>query len=413
MQKHNIVIVGGGFGGIYTYVSLMKYAQPSELHITIINKTNYFLFTPMLHEVATGSLSEDSVVESVRSIIYKSNTTLLVTEAQRVDLDTKTVYTAHGDVPFDFLVLAHGATTHFYNIPGAQEHSFVLKDLTEAIALRNHFVSSFELASSTESREDRKKILSFAIVGGGPTGVELVAEMADLFFETFRSYYKGDIRSDDVTLYLINRGPDLLSMFDESLRNESLKVLQKKGVKVLLNKDVKEITKNAVHFADGSSIQASHIIWTAGVKPNEMTFVQDVLKDQNGRIVVDQYNQMKGREDVFVLGDAASCIGVDGKPLPMLAQVAVRQALHLGRNIAIRIRGGTPIPFVFHSKGSFVSLGQWRAVGKALGILWKGPLAWWLWRTLYLFNFASWPKRLKIAIEWTINLFTPRDITKA
>ncbi len=413
MQKQKIVIVGAGFAGINAYLSLIKHLKPSEAHITLINKTNYFLFTPMLHEVATGSLGEDVIVESVRNIIYKTNTSFLVAEVQKIDLEKKIVYTTNGEENYDYLILAHGATTNFYNIAGAEEHSLVLKDLAEAVAMRNHFVSIFEQASAIESKEARKKMLSFAVVGGGPTGVELVAEMADLFFETFRKYYKGDICKDDVTLYLINKGVDLLPIFDKSLRKKSLQVLQKKGVKVFLNKNVKEITTDKIIFSDEDFINVSHIIWTAGVKPNEMFFEQQVEKDKNGRIIVDQYGRMKNRSDIFVLGDSASFVGVDQKPLAMLAQVAVQQGIKAGINISLSIHKKTLSPFIYRSKGTMVSLGQWQAVGEIFGILLKGPLAWWVWRTVYLFNFSSWPKRIKIATDWTINLFSPRDITKA
>ncbi len=367
----------------------------------------------MLHEVATGGLGSRHVVESVRSIIYKSCTDLIVAEVEKVDLEKKIVFTDRGRVEFDYLVIALGATTNFYGIPGAEENCLVLKNLAEAIELRNTFISNFEDASSVANKEERQKMLSFAVIGGGPTGVELAAEMADLFFDTFKKYYKGHICKDDASIYLINKGPELAPMFDISLRKKSLKVLTEKGIKVLLNKDVKEVTKDSVVFADGSNIEATHKIWTAGVKPNSFEFVQEVEKDKGGRIVADEYLRVKNFPNVFALGDIACVMGKDERPMGMLAQVAVRQGLWAGKNIVASMRDKSLKKFVYHSRGSLMSLGQWQAIGRMLGINWSGPFAWWLWRTTYLFNFAYWPNRIKIAVDWTINIFSPRDVTKA
>ncbi len=413
MKKQRIVILGAGFAGIYTYLSLIKNLPKKDTEILIINKTNYFLFTPMLHEVATGGLGSRHVVESVRSIIYKSCADLIVAEVEKVDLEKNIVFTDRGRVEFDYLVIALGATTNFYNVPGAQENCLVLKNLAEAIELRNNFISNFEEASSVANKEERQKMLSFAVIGGGPTGVELVAEMADLFFDTFKKYYKGHICRDDISLYLINRGPELAPMFDPSLRKESLNVLTQKGVNVLLNKDVKEVTESAVIFSDGSSIDATHKIWTAGVKPNFIEFVQEVEKDVSGRIMADEYLRLKNFSHVFALGDNACVMDNNSKPMGMLAQVAVRQGLCAGKNIASTIYKRPLKKFIYHSRGSLMSLGQWHAIGRVLGINWSGPIAWWLWRTVYLFNFAYWPNRIKIAVDWTVNIFSPRDVTKA
>jgi NADH dehydrogenase len=413
MKKQRIVILGAGFAGIYTHLSLVKNLANKDAEILIINKTNYFLFTPMLHEVATGGLGSRHVVESVRNIIYKSCADLIVAQVEKVDLEKNIVFTDRGRVEFDYLVIALGATTNFYGIPGAEENCLVLKNLAQAIELRDTFISNFEEASSVANKEERQKMLSFAVIGGGPTGVELVAEMADLFFDTFKKYYKGHICKDDISLYLVNRGPELAPMFDPSLRRKSLNVLTQKGVNVLLNKDVKEVTLNEIIFSDGSSINATHKIWTAGVKPNYFEFVQDVERDSGGRIIADEYLRVKNYKHAFVLGDIACVIDKKEKPMGMLAQVAVRQGLWAGKNIASTIYNKPLKKFIYRSRGSLMSLGQWQAIGRVLGINWSGPFAWWLWRTTYLFNFAYWPNRIKIAVDWTINIFSPRDVTKA
>ncbi|MSR73012.1 NAD(P)/FAD-dependent oxidoreductase [Candidatus Parcubacteria bacterium] len=412
-KKQRIVILGAGFAGINTYLSLIKRVHEKDVEIIFINKTNYFLFTPMLHEVATGSLGPRHVVESVRNIIYKTPADLIVAEVEKVDLEKKIVFTDKGRVEFDYIVIGLGATTNFCDVAGAQENSFVLKDLADAIKLRNHFISIFEEASTIPFEEERKKMLSFAVIGGGPTGVELAAEMADFFFDTFRKYYKGHICTGDVSLYLINSGKELLTMFSSGIRQKSLEVLRGKGIKVLLDKMVTNVSKEKIIFTDGSSVDVFNTVWVAGVKPIPIEILPEVEKDKAGRIITDEFLRVKNFKHVFALGDISAFITKDGKSLPMLAQVAARQGKATGKNISASIYEKKLSKFRYISKGNLVSLGTWKAVGGIAGITWSGVFAWWLWRTVYLYNFASWSNRIKIVIDWTVNMFSPRDITKA
>lgn len=412
-KKQRIVILGAGFAGINTYLSLIKRVHEKDVEIIFINKTNYFLFTPMLHEVATGSLGPRHVVESVRNIIYKTPADLIVAEVEKVDLEKKIVFTDKGRVEFDYIVIGLGATTNFCDVAGAQENSFVLKDLADAIKLRNHFISIFEEASTIPFEEERKKMLSFAVIGGGPTGVELAAEMADFFFGTFRKYYKGHICTGDVSLYLINSGKELLTMFSSGIRQKSLEVLRGKGIKVLLDKMVTNVSKEKIIFTDGSSVDVFNTVWVAGVKPIPIEILPEVEKDKAGRIITDEFLRVKNFKHVFALGDISAFITKDGKSLPMLAQVAARQGKATGKNISASIYEKKLSKFRYISKGNLVSLGTWKAVGGIAGITWSGVFAWWLWRTVYLYNFASWSNRIKIVIDWTVNMFSPRDITKA
>jgi NADH:ubiquinone reductase (H+-translocating) len=411
--KKKIVILGGGFGGLYTYLSLRKQFKKNEVDITIVNRTNYFLFTPLLHEIATGSVSHHQVVESLRQIIYKSNASLHVAEILSVDCDRKVVKTSIAELPYDILVVALGATTNFFDAPGAEENSFVLKDLRDAISLRTALIEAFEKASEIKDPVLKKKELSFVIVGGGSTGVELVSETADLFLTTFSKYYKKLIKPSEITLTLINRGPEILAPFHPRLRRSALRVLQNSGIKVMLNTGVKEVRTGGIVLDDGSFVEANLVVWTAGVKPNVPAFTHPVEKDQGGRVVITNTLQIPNSPNVFVLGDMASLPGKDGKPLPMLAQVAVRQGKQTGENIKRLLQGEKLVPFKYKSQGELVSLGQWHAVANIRGIKFRGAFAWFLWRTIYLFKFLSFSKKLKIAVDWTINIFYPRDITKA
>lgn len=417
MRKQKIVILGSGFAGVNTFLSLIKKIGPNDAEVLFINKTNHFTFTPLLHEVATGGLGSNQTVESVRDLICKTRGDVLVAEVQKIDFDQKVVYTSVHPVSYDILVIATGAETNFYGIEGAEKYSLVLKDLADSLKMRNRFITVFEEASRIENDEARREKLSFAVIGGGPTGVELVAEMADLFFHTFCRYYHGKISPNDISLYLVNKGAELMPDFEKPLRNRAERVLRRQGVTLLLEKDVVKIDDDEIFFADGNSVFATTIVWVAGVKPIAIEMIPALEKDRGGRILVDEFLRVRGKSNVFALGDTASFVPsgskADSRPLPMLAQVAMRQGVATGNNIAAVLRNKPLTKFVYKSKGTLVSLGQWQAVGSMIGLVWFGPMAWLVWRGAYLFNFASWPKRIKIAVDWTVGLFSPRDITKA
>ncbi len=412
--KKKIVILGGGFGGLYTYKSLYAYFKHDEIEVTIVNRTNYFLFTPLLHEVATGGVAHHQVVESIRQVIYKTNDKLHVAELLSIDCDKKIVTTSVDALDYDILVVALGATTNFFNAPGAEEHALVLKDLRDAIRLRTTLIESFEKASEISDDIARRKELSYAVIGGGPTGVELITEIVELFNDTFLKYYHGSIRKEDVSLYLINRDPEVLGPFHPSLRKSALEVVKKSGIKVMLNTGVKEVTKEGVVLMDNSFLEVHHVIWTAGVKPNPPMFTHPVPLDKGGRIIVNSSLQMEGCPNVFIIGDIASLtLSENERPFPMLAQIAVNQGIHTGFNIKRAIEGKPLLPFSYTSKGVLASLGRWKAVADIYGIRFSGPLAWFIWRTVYLFKFISRSKKIKIVVDWTMNIFYPRDITKA
>lgn len=412
-QKTKIVILGGGFGGLYTYFSLKKQFNCDEIDVTIINSTNYFLFTPMLHEVATGGLAHHQIVESIREVIYKSHAKLYVAKVESVDFEAKVVETTLGNLSYDILVMALGSTTNYFNTPGAKENTFTLKNLSDAISMRANFIDAFESASSMLSSEDRSRELSFGVIGGGSTGVELVAETAELFLKTFSKYYKDSINPSEISLYLINRGPEILMPFEKSLRTHALEILKKKGVKVLLNSGVKEVKENGVILDDGKFLSIKHMVWTAGVTPNIPILKNPAPLDKTGRIVVNEYLQIEKYPNVFAIGDIASVILGGDRPLPMLAQIAVKQGSLVGENIKNFILNKKLKKFSYTSSGELISLGHWQGVANIKGVKFSGPVAWFIWRTVYLFKFLSNSKKFKIAADWTLNVFYPRDITKS
>ena len=412
-QKQKVVILGAGFAGIYTARALLRKAGDS-LDITIVNRTNYFLFTPMLHEVATGALGHHQVVESIREIMYKTPASFIEGDITNVDLTAKQVVTTGGTVAYDMLIIALGATTNFFGTKGAEEHSFVLKNLADAITLRDHVIDRFESASRAGSLEEQKKLLSFVVVGGGATGVEYASELATLCAKTLRKYYRKEIPCDAVSITLVQSGQALLPPFSPKTRARALKSLTKNGVRVLLNTKVAEVTAESVILSSGEILPADMVVWSAGVKANTLPVSNGTLPlDPTGRIMTRDTFVVEGYDDVYALGDVASVANASGKGYPMLAQTAVLEAGVLSDNIARRLAGKPLRSFAFRARGELVSLGQWEAAGTIFGIDIHGKLAWFVWRTVYLFKFISKSKKIKIAMDWTIQLFFPRDITRS
>jgi NADH dehydrogenase len=406
MKKAHVVIIGGGFGGIYTAHSLKNLIAEGTVEVTLINKTNYFQFTPLLHEVATGGLSPMSVVEPIREIFRNSKVHFIQDEVESINIEEKQVTTINRTIGYDFLVISSGAETNYYGTAGAMDNTLTLKNLTDALVIRKRIIDLCERAAHIADDEERKRLLSVVVVGGGATGVELSAEIIEFMQETLCSYYGTTchLKKEDMQVTVVAASPDLLPPFPPELRVIAKNELIRKGIKVMTGETVTEVKQNRIIFADKSFIDAGTIIWVAGVKPVSPN-ISGVEKEKNGRIKIDEFLRVVGHTEVFSLGDT-------GGTAPMLAQVATQQGRTVAQNIAASIRGKALVPFTFFEKGLLVSLGQWYAAGKIFGVTLKGPLMWWIWRTVYLFNFHSGRKRFKIAVEWTVNLFYPRDITE-
>jgi len=412
-QKKRIVILGAGFGGVYTYKELHKiFHKNKNVELIMVSRTNYFLFTPLLHEVATGSISPENIVEPIRKVLGCCLKDLHVGEIQYISLEEKYVETSQGRVEYDYLALGLGSTTNFFGIPGAQENCFTLKDLEDAQTIKNRCIDMCEQALHVTDPELRKKMLRFVVIGGGPTGVELSAELIEFFHKTLDAYFCDQNIKHDAEIVLVHRDAELLPMFPEKLRSKSLNILKSKGIRIDLNTEVVRVDHEGVHTKDGKVIATSTPIWTAGIMPTPVRFDVEV-KNSRGYIPVEQTLNIKDYPEVFVLGDIAGFIDPHTqKPLPALAQVAVKEASAVAQNIVASIKGKPLHPFHYKHKGTLVSLGQWMAAGEISRFSFSGHIAWWIWRTIYLSKLISWQKKLKVAGNWTLNLFSPRDISK-
>lgn len=439
MIRPHIVILGAGFGGVYTARELKSLVAKGKIDVTIISENNYFLFTPLLHEVATGSLAPQSVSEPLREMFVGTDIKICQGTVVSIDRENRQV-TIVGDIngedihhrvkhiiSYDFLVISTGATTNYYNIPGADIHTYSLKTLADATDIRRRVIDSFEEAVLCDDPVVRSRLLSFVVVGGGPTGVEVVSELAEMIKGMVSRYYQntscrqdeaGSCGPEEPTISLIHSGSELLQQFNPVLRQSALNQLKKLGVSVYTGSAATNVSPRDIQLSNNTTIPASMVIWAAGVSPVVPVFSSGEVDLIGGRILVDQYFRLGGDERVFALGDVAGYFDKVNSTtekqmiMPMLAQVAVQQAKIVANNIFSSIHGKKLEPFKYHSRGSMVSIGQWFAIGEIFSIKVTGKVAWWIWRTIYLFKFISWKKRIRIVIDWTLNVFYPRDMTK-
>lgn len=407
-----IAIIGGGFGGVYALKHLNKlFKQNPNVKITLVNDQNYFLFTPLIHEVATGSIQPENAIEPLREICRHEQNDFYFGEAKEISLVQKTIKIDGGKIGYDYLVISAGARTNFFSVPGAKDRALGLKTLAEAIALKNHFLEMFEAAARTSDKDELNRLLRFVVVGGGPTGVEIAAEMADFFFGTLAERYKKYRFTEKIKIILLQRSGELIPQFPAKLRQKAYEILTKKGIEVRLNTKVENIEEYFIQLENGKKIETGTIVWVPGVCPNEPAFDQPPQKAPDGKLFINQNLQLTNYPEVFALGDIAHCSS-SNPPLPALAQVAVKQARQVAENIFLLTRGKAPRPFFYKHAGNLLSLGRGQAVGEIKGVYISGWFAWWLWRTVYLFKMISWRKKIRVAFDWTINLFLPRDISR-
>lgn len=407
-----VVILGAGYGGAYTFDKLHKrFHNNSEVKLTIVNKYNYFMSTPLLHEVATGSIAPEHIVEPLRELLGCSEDQFVMSEVEEVRLKDKKIVTKHGELRYDYLVVALGSQTNFRGVTGARENTIELKSLEDAIKIKNHLISMFEQAAESTDSTEVKRLLHFVVVGGGATGVELSAEMADLFECTFKKFYGSELMRN-VMITIIHAGDELLFNFSRSIRVKTKRALRGKGINVRFGLAVTEVTKESVTMNNGERIDTRTVIWVAGAIPVQIKFDTEIAREQ-GRITVNQYLQIPHYPEVFVLGDMAAFRNPDETAiLPMLAQVAHKQSVAVANNVSRMIEGREPVVFVYKHWGDLVSLGQWLAAGDLFGVKFFGHLTWLLWRGVYLSKLLSIGKRLQVAFDWLLNIFRPRDISE-
>ena len=405
----NIIIVGAGFGGAYTALYLKRLSKNKK--IILFNKHNYFLFTPLLHEVATGGQNRHNIVLEIRELFKGRNCEFYATEIQKVDFIKKEVYFDNSKITYDKLILALGSKANITDIKGARQYALPLKTIRDAIAIRTKIVRSLEKASITTNQDEIEKLLTFAIIGGGPTGVELAGELAE-FLSELLPYYK-KINTLLVRVYLIQRGPKIIQqLLHDKCAIIVKKQLKKKNIHVLLNSEVTEIQENYIIINSTTKINSYNIFWTAGITPNIIEIIPKVT-NKDGYYEVNEFLEVRNIKDVYAIGDCALNYNPGStKPNTALAQLAVKQAKHLAQNIYREQKNMKKIPFIFKPKGFLVSVGSWWAIAEIKNKVLKGKFAWLIWRTIYLTKIIGIKNKIRVGTEWFILLFSKRDASE-
>jgi len=409
-----ILILGGGFAGLTVAMELeKKLAQDPSIEITLINRENFFLFTPMLHEVATSDLDLTTIVNPARKMLRHVH--FLAGEVDEVDIDQRRVVVSHGfdhhrhTLEFDFLVLGLGSVTNLYGIPGLQEHALTMKTLGDAMRLRNHLIAHLEEADS-DCCKTKKPLLTFVVAGGGFAGVETVAGINDFVRAALRSY--PHLTEDMLRIVLVHSGPVILPELDEKLGAYAQRKLAERNVEFCLNTKVDRFSDGTVRLSDGTSIHANTLVWTAGISPNPLLETIPCAKER-GRLHVTEFLEVQARPGVWALGDCSAALDRrTGRFYPPTAQHAMRQGQVVANNIIAAVHGTQKKKFRFSTIGQLAAIGRRTGVASILGINFSGFAAWWLWRTIYLSKLPRLEKKLRVAFDWTLDLIFSKDLVQ-
>ena len=438
-SKH-ILILGGGFAGIGVLKKIQKeFHNDNNIEITLVDKDNFLLFTPMLPEVVSGLIETRHIVTPVRSFCRKAK--FFEANVQSIDLNNKQVIMTHAigrsqqqtsqnlpyfnlhehTLKYDYLVIALGSENNFFGNSDIEENAFTLKTINDAIVLRNHIIKILEQANLEQDNHDlRKSLLTFVIVGGGFSGVETVGSVNDFVRDTIKEYYP-DIYMSDVRVILVSATDKILEQVDEKLGKFASEKLKENGVEFIMNALVKGASKDKAILDNDTEISCYSLIWTAGVTQNKLIADLSCEHDKGHRIVTNGYLEMKNYEGiVYALGDCASVPNPHtGKPYPPTAQHAIRQATIAAENIIYSIRSkkvgsvSEKKKFDYKTKGMMAQVGKRTGVAILFGkIKLHGFLAWWLWRSYYLINLPTIKKKLKVIGDWTSDMLFKPDVSQ-
>lgn len=394
-MRPRVVIAGAGFGGLTCARSL----RHAPVDVLIVDRNNYHLFTPLLYQVASALLEPGEIARPVRQLIRPlHNADFLQAAVTGVDLDGRRLLTDHGPIPYDYLVLATGAESDYFGNPALAEHTLGLKQLDEGLTLRNRILSQFEAARWTDDPDRRRMLLSFVVVGGGPTGVEMAGAISELIRLVLKNDYR-NLDINEVRVVLIEATPYVLGTFVPSLREAARKSLVHKHVEVMLGAKVDTVTDSAVRLVGGQEIPAGTIIWTAGVRGSDVGRATGLKLERQARITVDSTLQVPGHPMVFVIGDLAGANDEAGR-LPMLIPVAMQAGKHVAASIAAMVSGGGARAFRYKDPGIMATIGRNSAVAQLGRVHLSGFPGWVFWLLVHLVNIVSFRSRLLVLINW-------------
>jgi NADH dehydrogenase len=410
---HRILVLGGGFGGIYAALELEKVvARHPHVEVTLVTRDNFFLFTPMLHEVAASDLAMHAIVNPLRKLLRRVHT--FVGDVEAIDLDARSVRVVHGlggghahDLPYGQLILALGSSTNFFGLPGVADCALTVRSLDDAVTLRDRVIHHLEEASSECAAGVRQPLLTFVVAGGGFAGVETLGGINDFVRDALR--FHPNLRAEHVRMVLVTPDRVILPELGPELGAYAQRKLAARGVDILTGVKVRAVRGDVVELTDGRTLQASTLVWTAGTAPNPLVAALPVAK-RGGRVLVNEFLQVTDRPGVWALGDCALVPDArSGGFHPPTAQHALREGRLAGRNAAAVALGGRPKPFRVTTLGQLATIGRRSGVAKVFGVKFSGFVAWWLWRTIYLGKLPRLEKKLRVALDWTLDLCFAKD----
>jgi NADH dehydrogenase len=410
-----ILVLGGGFGGVYTALELDRALRPQDrVGVTLVNRENFFLFTPLLHEVAASDVDLTNIVSPVRKLLRRVD--FFEGEVVGIDLPRRQATLRHGSdghehtVEWDSLVIALGSITNYFNLPGLAERAMTMKSLGDAMHLRNRMIANLEEADTECARAIREPLMTYVVAGGGFAGVETIAGMNDFLREAL-PYYP-HLSEDDVRVVLVHPGEFILPELGEKLGRYAQRKLAQRGVEIRTGTRVAGVSNDSVQLTDGTFIRTRALVWTAGTSPHTLLAALPCEKER-GRLRVDEFLEVPGFPGVFALGDCAAIPDPrTGGHHPPTAQHALREARVAARNVLARLRGGPVRPFRFSTLGQLAAIGRRTGVARMFGLNFSGFLAWWLWRTVYLSKLPRLEKKLRVMLDWTLDLVFSKDLVQ-
>jgi NADH:ubiquinone reductase (H+-translocating) len=411
----NVVILGGGFGGLYAARKLERVLPRHAAKFTIVTDVNFMLYTPLLPGAAAGTLEPRHVVVPLRE--HLRQTDLLLGHVTGANPDRREVYVtaAEGDertLQYDQLIVALGSISRTLPIPGLREHAIGFKTLSDAIALRNHMLNTLERAESVDDDAARRALLTYVFVGAGYAGLEGLAELQDFAADVVDLYPRS--RVTGLRFILVEARDRVMPEISADLAAFATDELRRRGIEVRTSTTVERISADSVELSDGELVPCRTVAWTAGVRPHPVVAELGLPLDDVSRIVVDRTMRVQGRSDVWAIGDAAAVPDParPGQATPPTGQHALRQGRRAAENVAAALGGGKPKPFTYKTLGVFVDMGHQKAVAETVGIKWRGFPAWFLARTYHLIMMPGFKRQLRLVVDWTVDLLFGRDTSE-
>lgn len=406
-SRPRVVVLGAGFGGLSAALGIARGSGDAD--VVLVDQHNYHLFTPLLYQVAVGLVDSNSITYPLRAVAYRNGIRFVLGEAQGFDVDGKRLLTSAGAIAYDYLVVAMGSVTNFYGLSEVAERALPLKTVGDADAIRNVVLGALELGDVERDADRRCRLLTFPIVGGGPTGLELAGALSALVGDVAGREYPG-IRPEEISIQVLEAGGRVLDAMEPATQEIAMRRLRERGVEIRLNSPLSGVSGNDYLVGGGQRLEAEALIWAAGVRGSPLLERLPGQRTRDNRVLVDATLRIPDHQEIFVIGDSAACIPEPGaRPLPGTAPVAIQQGTSVARNVRHLLRGEPASAFRYRHPGNLVALGRHAAVAEVLGLVVDGLPAWLLWRAVHLGWLTGLRNRLQVLLDWSLLYVAPRQ----